>query len=86
MTNDILLPTMSCYFLRVVVVITVLIAIHGICYDAPNMQFCSDVMGSVCDWIEENIGGVAYFINGDAGDVNPGNNPLMIQSIHIDHL
>jgi len=46
-------------------------AIHGICYDAPNMKFCSDVMGSVCDWIESNIGGVALFMNGDAGDVNP---------------
>jgi hypothetical protein len=48
-----------------------LIAIHGICYDAPNMMFCSDVMGSVSDWIESNIGGVSLFMNGDAGDVNP---------------
>jgi len=46
-------------------------AIHGICYDAPNMKTTSDVMGSVCDWIEDNIGGVAMFWNGDAGDVNP---------------
>jgi len=46
-------------------------AIHGICYDAPNMMFCSDVMGSVNDWVEENVGGVSYFINGDAGDINP---------------
>jgi len=46
-------------------------AIHGICYDAPNMMFSSDVMGSVNDWIEGNIGGVSLFMNGDAGDVNP---------------
>jgi len=46
-------------------------AIHGICYDAPNMKYSSDVMGSACDWIEQNVGGVALFINGDAGDINP---------------
>lgn len=28
------------------------------------MKFSSDVMGSACDWIEENIGGVALFMNG----------------------
>lgn len=52
-------------------------AIHGICYDAPNLKFSSDVMGSVCDWIEDNIGGVALFWNGDAGDANPSNNSLL---------
>src|SRR5690606_27112932 len=46
-------------------------AIHGICYDAPNLKFTSDVMGAVNYWIEDNIGGVSMFINGDAGDVNP---------------
>jgi len=46
-------------------------AIHGICYDAPNLNFTSDVMGAVSDWVEENVGGVAMFWNGDAGDVNP---------------
>jgi len=28
-------------------------------------------MGSANNWIEENIGGVSLFINGDAGDINP---------------
>eukprot|EP01102_Stenamoeba_stenopodia_P015167 TRINITY_DN5144_c0_g1_i1.p1 TRINITY_DN5144_c0_g1~~TRINITY_DN5144_c0_g1_i1.p1 ORF type:complete len:500 (+),score=112.80 TRINITY_DN5144_c0_g1_i1:178-1677(+) len=46
-------------------------AIHGICYDAPNLNFSGDVMGSANNWIEENIGGVSMFINGDAGDINP---------------
>jgi len=46
-------------------------AIHGICYDAPNLNFSGDVMGSVCSWIEANVGGVAMFWNGDAGDINP---------------
>eukprot|EP01104_Vermistella_antarctica_P016348 TRINITY_DN554_c7_g1_i1.p1 TRINITY_DN554_c7_g1~~TRINITY_DN554_c7_g1_i1.p1 ORF type:complete len:522 (-),score=121.45 TRINITY_DN554_c7_g1_i1:264-1829(-) len=46
-------------------------AIHGICYDSPNMNFSSDVMGSVCEFVEDNIGGVAMFVNGDAGDTNP---------------
>ena len=46
-------------------------AIHGICFDAPNMQYSSDVMGSVSAWVEANVGGVALFMNADAGDVNP---------------
>lgn len=35
------------------------------------MNITSDVMGSACDWIEENVGGVALFMNSDAGDINP---------------
>jgi len=46
-------------------------AIHGICYVAPNMKFSSDVAGSVNTWVEQNVGGISMFINGDAGDVNP---------------
>eukprot|EP00698_Gefionella_okellyi_P007333 TRINITY_DN1787_c0_g1_i1.p1 TRINITY_DN1787_c0_g1~~TRINITY_DN1787_c0_g1_i1.p1 ORF type:complete len:441 (+),score=106.36 TRINITY_DN1787_c0_g1_i1:19-1341(+) len=46
-------------------------AIHGICFDAPNMFFSSDVMGAVNLWNEENIGGISLFMNSDAGDVNP---------------
>jgi len=46
-------------------------AIHGICFDEFNMKFSSDVMGSVNDWVEENVGGTSFFVNADAGDVNP---------------
>jgi len=46
-------------------------AIHGICYDAPNLKFTSDICGSVNKYVEENLGGYSMFINADAGDVNP---------------
>jgi len=46
-------------------------AIHGVCFDADNMWFSGDVMGSVNDFVESNIGGISMFLNGDAGDVNP---------------
>lgn len=29
-------------------------------------------MGGVCDVVEETVGGVALFVNADAGDVHPG--------------
>lgn len=48
-------------------------AIHGVCYGPDNMYFSSDIMGGVCDQIEETIGGIALFMNADAGDVDPGN-------------
>jgi len=47
-------------------------AIHGVCYGPDNMLFSSDIMGLACDLIEENGGGVALFINADAGDIDPG--------------
>jgi len=46
-------------------------AIHGICYGPDNMQFSSDIMGAACNSIESLIGGVAMFINADAGDIDP---------------
>lgn len=46
-------------------------AIHGICYDAPNMLYSSDVMGAVNKYVENTLGGISLFINSDAGDVNP---------------
>jgi hypothetical protein len=46
-------------------------AIHGICYDAPNLKFSSDVSGSVDRYVESTLGGVSMFVNGDAGDINP---------------
>jgi len=47
-------------------------ALHGVCYGPDNMMFSSDIMGLASDLIEENVGGVALFINGDAGDIDPG--------------
>jgi neutral ceramidase len=46
-------------------------AIHGVCYGPDNMQFSSDIMGGVCDTIEAAVGGVALFVNADAGDIDP---------------
>jgi len=46
-------------------------AIHGTCYGPDNMYFSSDVMGAACDNIEKQGGGVALFVNGDAGDISP---------------
>jgi len=46
-------------------------AIHGVCYGPDNMKFSSDIMGAACDKIEALIGGVAMFVNADAGDVDP---------------
>ncbi len=46
-------------------------AMHGTCYGPDNMKFSSDIMGATCDNIESKIGGVALFINADAGDIDP---------------
>eukprot|EP01116_Phalansterium_solitarium_P025407 TRINITY_DN9709_c1_g2_i1.p1 TRINITY_DN9709_c1_g2~~TRINITY_DN9709_c1_g2_i1.p1 ORF type:complete len:500 (-),score=133.82 TRINITY_DN9709_c1_g2_i1:217-1716(-) len=47
-------------------------AIHGICYDAPNMMFSSDNMGAANHYIEGKLpGAVSMFVNADAGDINP---------------
>jgi len=47
-------------------------AIHGVCYGPDNMKYSSDIMGLANTLIESKIGGVALFINGDAGDIDPG--------------
>lgn len=47
-------------------------AIHGVCYGPENMYFSGDIMGKVCEHIENDIGGVALFVNADAGDIDPG--------------
>jgi len=47
-------------------------AIHGTCYGASNMKFSGDIMGKANDYIEQQTGGIALFINGDAGDMRPG--------------
>jgi len=48
-------------------------AIHGVCYGPENMEFSGDIMGKACEFIEQDVGGVAMFINGDAGDIDPAN-------------
>ncbi len=35
------------------------------------MMFSSDIAGASCDAIEGLIGGVALFVNADAGDIDP---------------
>jgi len=47
-------------------------AIHGVCYGPENMEFSGDIMGGVCEVIEQQVGGVALFMNADAGDIDPG--------------
>jgi len=47
-------------------------AIHGICYGPDNMKFSGDIMGKANEYIEAQNGGVAMFINADAGDIRPG--------------
>ena len=46
-------------------------AIHGVCWGPDNMEFSSDIMGGACDNIEALGGGVALFMNADAGDISP---------------
>jgi len=46
-------------------------ATHGTCYGPSNMKFSSDIAGAVCDLVEDTIGGVALFVNADAGDIDP---------------
>jgi len=46
-------------------------AIHGTCYGPSNMLQSNDIAGHTCEKVEELIGGVALFINADAGDVDP---------------
>jgi neutral ceramidase len=46
-------------------------AIHGVCYGPDNLEFSADIMGYACDLIEAQLGGVALFVNGDAGDIDP---------------
>jgi len=46
-------------------------AVHGICFTADNMLFSGDIMGSVNQYIESQLGGISLFINGDSGDVDP---------------
>ena len=47
-------------------------AIHGICFDAPNLKASADVMGAVNRYIESKAEtGVSMFLQADEGDVNP---------------
>jgi len=46
-------------------------AIHGICYEEDSFKQSADVSGRTNELIEQKIGGVALFVNSDAGDTNP---------------
>jgi Neutral/alkaline non-lysosomal ceramidase, N-terminal len=57
-------------------------ACHGTCYGADNMKRSADIMGVANKVIETQLGGVALFLQGDAGDVSPAggqcdNKPMM---------
>jgi hypothetical protein len=47
-------------------------AVHGVCYGPSNLMFSGDIMGQANRLIEESaVGGLALFINADAGDIDP---------------
>jgi len=46
-------------------------AIHGICYEEESLKQSADISGRANQIIEQRVGGVAMFVNGDAGDANP---------------
>jgi len=46
-------------------------AIHGVCYGSNNLNISGDIMGRACEDIEDLVGGVALFVNADAGDIDP---------------
>ncbi len=52
----------------------------SVCYGPENLKFSSDIMGAASDTIEQMIGGVALFVNGDAGDISPS---MHLQSLSI---
>ena len=47
-------------------------AIHGTCFGPEQLLSNGDIMGGACEAIEKLIGGVALFVNADAGDIAPG--------------
>ena len=47
-------------------------AIHGTCWGPSQLKSNGDIMGGVNDVLETMNSGVAMFINGDAGDISPG--------------
>jgi hypothetical protein len=53
-------------------------AIHGTSYGDDNLKYSPDNMGAVSAHVEQNVGGVALFINGSEGDAAPA---LMISDI-----
>jgi hypothetical protein len=46
-------------------------AIHGTCWGPDQLLSNGDIMGGANEAIENLIGGVSLFINGDAGDIAP---------------
>ncbi|MDP2435452.1 MAG: neutral/alkaline non-lysosomal ceramidase N-terminal domain-containing protein [archaeon] len=46
-------------------------ACHGTCYGPDNLQSSGDILGVANAQIEEQLGGVALFLQADAGDVSP---------------
>lgn len=47
-------------------------ALHGVCWGPEQLLSSADIMGGTNDHIERLVGGVSLFVNGDAGDIDPG--------------
>jgi hypothetical protein len=60
-------------------------AIHGIYYLDENLEYSPDVMGASnlveLEQTEGGVGGIALFINGSVGDINPKSNDFTIDHI-----
>lgn len=52
-------------------------AIHGTCWGPSQLLSNGDIMGGVNNVLETMISGVAMFINADAGDISPGEQPVV---------
>ena len=53
-------------------------AIHGTCWGPDQLMSNGDIMGGVNSVLETMNSGVAMFINGDAGDIAPSKNLMII--------
>ena len=45
--------------------------VHGTCLSENNLQISADIMGAASAAVEAHVGGIALFINSDAGDIAP---------------
>lgn len=56
-------------------------AIHGTYYGDSNLKYSPDNMGAVSASVEQNVGGIALFINGPEGDILPKGSITAIKTI-----
>jgi len=53
------------------------LAFHSVCYGPSNMHMSADLAGSAQRAVEDAIGGVGLYINGDAGDIDPARGQIV---------